>query len=193
MTHLGDAATVGLTAPAAGALLTWRRRIHDAVMLVATVAAAGIGSAAIRLIVERQRPHVFQWLVPEGGYSFPSGHPTGSMALALATVVIVRNHRHGRIIGALVIALAVAVGLSRLFVGVHYPTDIAAGWLLAAAAAVTVTITYLTGAAQVATSRRFLDAERHTVRPSGSDPIRKRLANGASTQRHEPIRRPQAS
>ncbi len=139
ITHLGDVATVGGLTLSLGGFLAWRGRRRDALRLVSSVVGAGITAAVIKQLVERQRPHLFPWLISEGGYSFPSGHSTGSMALALALAVAAWNARPGKAIAAVAVASAAVVGLSRLELGVHYPSDVAAGWLVAGAVVLTAT------------------------------------------------------
>jgi len=68
--------------------------------------------------------------VHEAGYSFPSGHAMASAALGLALAVALWNSRWrwwGLVFAVVYIAF---VGYSRLYLGVHYPTDILAGWLV---------------------------------------------------------------
>lgn len=132
VTRLGGAATVVALAILIGGYLALRRRWQGAVLVVGSVGAAGITTAILKLIVERARPHVFSWLTPENGYSFPSGHSTASMALALSLVALTWHGRHRVVVAFTAIPLAIGVGVSRLFLGVHYPTDVLAGWFVAA-------------------------------------------------------------
>jgi membrane-associated phospholipid phosphatase len=132
VTHIGDVATVGALTLITGGLLAWRDRRRDGIVLVASVVCAGLSAAVFKQLFERQRPHLFAWLVSEGGYSFPSGHATGSMALALAIGVAVQGRPRGRLVALASIAAALAVGASRIELGVHYPSDVLAGWFVAA-------------------------------------------------------------
>lgn len=102
------------------------------------------GSALLNLgakhLFARDRPSLWDSIAPESSYSFPSGHAMGSMTLA-CVLVLLAWHTRGRWWVALpACAFALAVGLSRIYLGVHYPSDILAGWTAASAWAV---MTYL--------------------------------------------------
>ena len=104
----------------------------------ATLVAVGVGgSAALGFILkgafERARPDLWEWIVNETYFSFPSGHATGSMALALCIIVLLwrTKWRLTAIIAGAIYVLV--IGFSRLYLGVHYPTDILGGWLLSTA------------------------------------------------------------
>lgn len=95
-------------------------------------AAAFVGSALLNIatkqVFRRDRPALWESLVPETTFSFPSGHAMGSMTLAM-TVILLSWHTRWRW-PVLVVALAFAlqVGASRIYLGVHYPSDILGGW-----------------------------------------------------------------
>lgn len=132
ITKLGSAPLIVGLAVALAGWFAVRRRWSPALFVLVSVGGAGVATALIKRLVERTRPDVFPWLTPESGYSFPSGHSTGAMALALAVTVLVWHRRGGRLVAALAVGTAVLVGISRIYVGVHYPTDVLAGWTVAA-------------------------------------------------------------
>ncbi|WP_258066583.1 phosphatase PAP2 family protein [Arthrobacter sp. GMC3] len=102
------------------------------------VAAAGwLSSQLFKMIVERQRPNpalLFDPLAPEtGSNSFPSGHVALAVGLAWAFYFLARNSRWARTAVILGVGLPVIVAWSRLYIGVHYPSDVLASFLAATA------------------------------------------------------------
>lgn len=127
---LGEHAAVWLAVGAAGALLDPLRRRHWR-RAVACVAAANATNTALKLVVRRRRPVLagLPALVrTPTQLSFPSAHAASGFAGALA------YSRMGLPAGPLY-ALAVALSASRLYLGVHYPSDLLAGALLGSAVA----------------------------------------------------------
>lgn len=103
------------------------------------VAAAGwLSSQFFKAVVERQRPNpvlLVDPLAPEtGSNSFPSGHVALAVGLARAFWFLLRNGRWARLAALLAVAVPVVVAWSRLYVGVHYPSDVVASFLAASAA-----------------------------------------------------------
>lgn len=88
---------------------------------------------AIKHIVRRPRPNVLR-LVEESGYSFPSGHSMVSMAFYGIVIYLVYKNVSNKYLKWLLITLLslliLSIGFSRIYVGVHYFTDVAGGFLL---------------------------------------------------------------
>lgn len=103
----------------------------------ALFALAGIGGSAfinliLKALFQRDRPQLWERLVTENSYSFPSGHAMASASLAMVIVVLLwpTKWRLTAIIGGIIYMVFIA--FTRLYLGVHYPTDIIAGWLVTA-------------------------------------------------------------
>jgi membrane-associated phospholipid phosphatase len=104
-------------------------------------AAAALGGAALlnmsaKRLFARERPDLWESIAPEPTYSFPSGHAMGSMALAVVVVLLAWPTRWRLPVVAAMLVFVPMVGLSRVYLGVHYPSDILAGWTAASAWAV---------------------------------------------------------
>jgi membrane-associated phospholipid phosphatase len=119
---------------------------HSPVNAIATglVAAGGwVSSELFKLLVARHRPDstaLYNPLIPEPGTdSFPSGHAALASALAIAVFLLARGTWWQRPAAVLGIAVAVLVALSRVYLGVHYTTDVTASFLTAATGAVFLT------------------------------------------------------
>jgi membrane-associated phospholipid phosphatase len=89
----------------------------------------------IKLVVGRQRPTLWPWLVSVSGLSFPSGHAVASATFypLLSWLVLRSRPRWRRISYAIGLIPAAYIGLGRLYLGVHWPTDVFAGWTLGVA------------------------------------------------------------
>ena len=98
----------------------------------------GIGGLLLMLALKfgigRPRPDLVPRLVDVAAGSFPSGHAMMTMAIFLALAVLVgrgwKSRRARNLAVAGVVTLSIAVGATRMFVGVHYPSDVLAGWLI---------------------------------------------------------------
>jgi membrane protein DedA with SNARE-associated domain len=134
-TQLGSSAvTWGLTV-VCGAFLVARRRWTEFAVLLAGMTLTSIGIHEIKDAVDRPRPA--EPLQDYPGSSFPSGHAAHSVLYVWLAVTLVLRLRPGMARGAAVvaggIALTALVGLSRVYLNVHYLSDVNAGWALGAA------------------------------------------------------------
>ncbi|MEO5587518.1 MAG: phosphatase PAP2 family protein [Novosphingobium sp.] len=133
VTALGGVVLRVIFTIAALAALLFLRMRREAVLLLATVVSGLLVETALKLWVGRPRPQIVPHLTEAGGMSFPSGHSFNSalgfiaVALAFATFSARRSVRW-TIIGT-AMAGSMVVAWSRVWLGVHYPTDVMAGWL----------------------------------------------------------------
>jgi membrane protein DedA with SNARE-associated domain len=135
-TVLGASFVVFPLAALGAVLLAIRRRWPELGVLVAGMAIVIVGVHELKDAVDRPRPQ--GGLVDASGSSFPSAHATYATFYVWLAVTIVMRLRPGMARGAVVvfagIALTALVGLSRVYLGVHYLSDVNAGWALGAAA-----------------------------------------------------------
>lgn len=133
VTALGGVLLRNLIAIGAVAALLFLRLRREALLLVATVMLGWLVNSGVKLLVGRPRPEIVPHLTDAGGASFPSGHSFNAavvyiaIALAFATLSARHSVRYTIIGGAMVLSALVA--WSRVWLGVHFPSDVAAGWL----------------------------------------------------------------
>jgi undecaprenyl-diphosphatase len=127
VTNLGDwpaRVTIGL---AAAGWLWWHRARLGAGVLLATVVVQTLTNSGLKAVFARARPEVFDHLDYTWDKSFPSGHSAQNACLWLLIVLLI--DRRLALIG---VPVVVAIGLSRIVLGVHWPSDVIGGWALGA-------------------------------------------------------------
>ena len=137
ITSLGNSGAIWIAA-AVAMLFHPRSRKAGILTLLALLGSLVINNMLLKNAVARPRPWTsvegLQILISKpGGFSFPSGHTSSSFA---AAVVMFKNLP--RKLGVPAMVLAVMIGLSRLYVGVHYPTDVLCGALMGTCIALVV-------------------------------------------------------
>jgi membrane-associated phospholipid phosphatase len=141
-----------LFGPVAGVLLlvaislcVWlvRRDLVRALTFILVACSGWPASEFFKLVFARQRPNpvlLFDPLSPEtGSNSFPSGHTCFAVALAFALYFLARGTRWAKAVAIAGAVMAVMVAWSRVYIGVHYPTDVVASFLAGSAAVVLFT------------------------------------------------------
>jgi undecaprenyl-diphosphatase len=116
--------------------LVWQRRFSTAVAIGGIFVFAKLLETGLKLSFERARPSVVPHLQDAGGYSFPSGHTMTAVITygLLAAVLVSQLGGRARYVPPVVAAVIIlAVGFSRVYLGVHYLTDVLAGTLVAGA------------------------------------------------------------
>ena len=131
-TYIGSGRGVAVIAGAAVLVAILLRRWRDAVMVVASLVAGTAFFSIIKLIIRRPRPPLYDARIVQSGFSFPSGHATmAAVFYATLAVILIHAVRSFWLRLLIVLCATVAVvwiGLSRVYLGVHYPSDVLAGW-----------------------------------------------------------------
>jgi len=112
-------------------LLAWRKRWREASFVAICFAGSALLNLGSKRFFQRDRPSLWESIAPESTFSFPSGHAMGSMTLAVTLVLLAWNTRWRWPVALAALAFAVLVSVSRMYLGVHYPSDILAGWCAA--------------------------------------------------------------
>lgn len=133
VTVVGNTSTQAVIAIITVIFLAYRKHKQDAIFLAGNSLLAAFCIITIKNIFQRPRPSILH-LVQADGYSFPSGHSMGTMLIIGSIIVILCgrvNQKGWRcLIAVALAALIFCVGLSRIYVGVHYPSDVLAGFSL---------------------------------------------------------------
>ena len=123
----------GLALASAVLGLFWHKVRGAAWTLPIAIIGAGLIIQGVKLVIKRPRPSFFAPLLHETGYSFPSGHSLIAMVvyglLGYFALHLFKNAAARLLVRVLTVLIVVAIGVSRVYVGVHYPTDVLAGWV----------------------------------------------------------------
>ena len=115
------------------AVLLVLRRWRGALFAAVALGGSGLLNVAAKQLFSRVRPDLWIPIAPEHNFSFPSGHAMGSITLAWVLVLLAWRTRWRWPVAVTAAGFVAAVGWSRVHLGVHYPSDILAGWTLATA------------------------------------------------------------
>ena len=111
--------------------LIWKRK--ESLYMVGTLGCSTIINLILKNIFRRDRPLHYRF-IEESGFSFPSGHAMGSTAFYGSIIVMIKNSKIDKklkyIINSLLGLLIFLIGISRIYLGVHYPSDIVGGWIV---------------------------------------------------------------
>jgi undecaprenyl-diphosphatase len=131
LTALGSRTLLTISTAIVFALLWTSGRRLAALDTALACTAAGVITRVLKIVLGRPRPTVAEQLVSVAGYSFPSGHSSGITALltatALHTIEVATTRAQRVVLGIFYAVLILGVGWSRIYLGVHYPTDVVAG------------------------------------------------------------------
>lgn len=140
ITSLGSNVVLGLLSLIVVGYLLVSGRRSGALVVAASAIGAGLLSLTLKDIFHRARPDVVAHIVQAHSASFPSGHSLGSAAIYLTLGLLLtrfdREPKVRRYTVGVAVFLTILVGVSRLYLGVHWPTDVLAGWAVGAAWAI---------------------------------------------------------
>jgi undecaprenyl-diphosphatase len=117
-----------------GPILWWRKQRELAIDVVVLIIVIDVVTELLKLLFMRERPfevlsgvHMLTWgsLTTAGGYAMPSGHAARAFAMATLIALWIRSR-----VGVLALVLATLISLSRMYLGVHWPSDVLVGALL---------------------------------------------------------------
>ncbi|MGX7895522.1 phosphatase PAP2 family protein [Tsuneonella sp. HG222] len=133
VTALGGVFLRNLFAVAAVVALLFLKLRREAVLFALTVATGWIANSAVKALVGRPRPEIVPHLTDAGGASFPSGHSFSAavvyIGMAIAFAALSRRHSVRYTVIGTAMVLSAMVAWSRVMLGVHFPSDVTAGWL----------------------------------------------------------------
>ncbi len=130
VTNLGGA--IGIISITIALLITMKNK-HYRICIVINLFIITLINQILKFIIQRPRPEEFR-IIEESGYSFPSGHSMVSMAFYGLLIYIVykevKNKYIKNILSITLVGLILLIGFSRIYLGVHYASDVFAGFLL---------------------------------------------------------------
>ena len=133
ITSLGGVLLRNLFALMAVVALLFLRLRREAFLYAATVITGWLANTGLKLLVGRDRPQIVPHLTEAGGESFPSGHSFSAavvyIGMAIAFAAMSKNHTVRYTIIGFAMVLSATVAWSRVMLGVHFPSDVVAGWL----------------------------------------------------------------
>jgi membrane-associated phospholipid phosphatase len=130
-TNLGNLGGIMMLSTPIFIFLGYQKRWQVFAYLMTTILSSALVNLIVKLVFHRLRPHLWELFYIQNSFSFPSGHAMGSMTLIVALLLITRGTIWNTIcliLGSLYVLL---IAWTRLYLGVHYPSDILGGWLLA--------------------------------------------------------------
>jgi undecaprenyl-diphosphatase len=130
ITQLADARVVVVIVALTLGVLWWRNHRSEAKIFAMACLGAFILNNGMKLFFAKPRPHIFPSLISETSFSFPSGHALGGFVMYgfLAYLLSAHFPKFSKSIYTLAVITIAAIGLSRIYIGVHWPTDIIAGY-----------------------------------------------------------------
>lgn len=134
LTHLGDSITLAIVAVVTVLILVWKNQRLAASWFLLAASGSFIITAISKWLFSRARPEIVEQFASATSGSFPSGHTLRSAviyALLAFLVARTRPNSSNKIIYFLAAAVIIMNGISRVYLGVHWPTDVIGAWLIA--------------------------------------------------------------
>ena len=132
ITFLGNALIISFGTGLLGFLLAKRKNWNKLILLFSVVGGSAMLNLLLKNIFQRSRPVFPQAFLVDTGYSFPSGHTMISLAfygvVAYIALIYIKSSYWKVLTVTGALAISVLIGFSRLYLGVHYLTDVLAGW-----------------------------------------------------------------
>ncbi|BAZ22360.1 phosphoesterase [Kalymmatonema gypsitolerans NIES-4073] len=117
-----------------------RRRWRSLTYLIVTLLGSIIINRTAKVLLHRVRPHLWESPAPEFDYGFPSGHAMSSMTFVAVLVILTWGSRWRWLVLIVGAIFVLVIGWTRLYLGVHYPSDILAGWMVSVGWAIGVSL-----------------------------------------------------
>jgi undecaprenyl-diphosphatase len=161
---LGGVSLLGLVTAIALGFLVLDGKVHMAVFAAGSVVGGMVVSALLKDVFQRPRPEIVPHVAYAANSSFPSGHSMMSALTYLTLAALLARSQERKRLKAYFLLLAAAitflVGLSRVYLGVHWPTDVLAGWMAGAVWAMLCWV----GARKLQGWKALEPEEQHAVR-----------------------------
>ncbi|MCH2487175.1 MAG: phosphatase PAP2 family protein [Erythrobacter sp.] len=137
LTALGSVTVLTLVSVLAVAFLLMRGRWHQALYTALATGGGAVMGKVLKTLFARERPEIVPHLVEVHSLSFPSGHSTNSAIVYLTLAVLLarsfEDQRSRLFVIATAALLVLTIGITRVYLGVHYPSDVLGGWTIGAA------------------------------------------------------------
>lgn len=113
--------------------LTWKKHKREAILFVMILAVGLLINIILKIIFQRPRPSIDPIMDLSSSYSFPSGHAMNAFIFYSIMSYFVYHFTHNKLLSGIVTAFALVlvllIGFSRVYLGVHYPSDVLAGFI----------------------------------------------------------------
>lgn len=174
ITHMGNVSVLAALSIGVGVILLFRRRWLLLIGWSVTITGGGLLNSGLKNLFQRVRPELPNPFITESGWSFPSGHAMGSLivyGMLTYLLVLVLNRLWSKLILVAMVTLVMLIGLSRLYLGVHFFSDVLAGY----AAGITWLAICISGT-EVARQRKEIRVRKSSDRAKSSSYRRKQAA-----------------